>query len=83
MATVLLSAGPIALVGGGWVMLNIRGSAASLARRSEANAELRRHSQGNLGPAPQVVTAGVWRYLAAFLALAGVVSTLGGLLELQ
>ncbi|MEU9304203.1 hypothetical protein [Streptomyces sp. NPDC048269] len=82
MATVLLTAGPTALVGGGWVALDIRGSAARLARRAEADAELRRHSQGDLGPATRTITAGLYRYMATFMALGGVVLTLVGLLEL-
>ncbi|MFG2983967.1 hypothetical protein ACGFYQ_22390 [Streptomyces sp. NPDC048258] len=82
MATVLLTAGPTALVGGGWVALDIRGSAAWPARRGEADAELRRHSQGDLGPATRTVSAGVIRHLATFMALGGVAFTLGGLLEL-
>ncbi|MFD7263128.1 hypothetical protein [Streptomyces sp. NPDC059874] len=82
MATALLTAGPIALVGGSWVALNIRGSAAWLARWAEDNAELRRHSQGDLGPATRVATAGFYRFLATFMALGGVIFSLVGLVEL-
>ncbi|MFF4424978.1 hypothetical protein ACFY04_30115 [Streptomyces sp. NPDC001549] len=78
----LLAFGLTALVGGGWVALNLRGSAASLERRAAANAELRMQAQGNLGPAPMHVSRGLYRTLGAVIALAGSVLALGGLLEL-
>ncbi|MFD8634103.1 hypothetical protein [Streptomyces sp. NPDC059533] len=82
MAVVLLTAGPITLVGGGRLALNVRGSATSLARRAEANAELRRHSRGDLGSAPQRASAGLFRAGGAVLVLCGAVLTLGGVIEL-
>ncbi|MFE2163870.1 hypothetical protein ACFXB3_02115 [Streptomyces sp. NPDC059447] len=82
LATVLLTTGSVALVGGGRLALDIRGSASALARRAEANAELRRHARGDLGPAPQAASAGLFRSGGAVMALCGAVLTLGGVIEL-
>ncbi|WP_404961215.1 hypothetical protein [Streptomyces sp. 147326] len=81
-AVVLLTVGPALIVAGSWVALNICGAAAALERRSAANAELRMHARGDLGPAPRVAAAVFYRYLGSVNALCGVLLTLGGLLEL-
>ncbi|MFF4449001.1 hypothetical protein [Streptomyces sp. NPDC001502] len=78
----LLTFGLTALAGGGWVALNLRGSAASLERRAAADAELRMQAQGRLGPAPLHMSRGLYRTLGTVIALAGSVLAPGGLLEL-
>ncbi|MFI8280968.1 hypothetical protein ACIGBH_40090 [Streptomyces sp. NPDC085929] len=82
LAAVLLTAGPICIVAGGTIALNIRGSAQTLARRAADNRQRAMHARGDLGPAPLVASAGVYRYLATATALCGLVLTLGGLLEI-
>ncbi|MFG2874001.1 hypothetical protein ACGFYU_03190 [Streptomyces sp. NPDC048337] len=78
----LLALGLASAIPGGWIALNVRGSAASLERRASANAELRMHARGSLGPPPRVASAGVFRFLATAVGLAGSVLTLAGLAEL-
>ncbi|MFD5423663.1 hypothetical protein ACFWJT_37320 [Streptomyces sp. NPDC127069] len=82
LAFFLLALGGISLVGGGTLALNIRGAADAMARRGEANAELRRHLRGQLEPPTRVVSTTLCRCLGAVMALPGLVLTLGGLLEL-
>ncbi len=83
LAVVLLTAGTICIVAGGTVALNIRGSAQALERRATENRQRAMHARGDLGPAPLVASAGVYRFLATAIALGGLVLTLGGLLELD
>ncbi|MFE9933903.1 hypothetical protein [Streptomyces sp. NPDC005533] len=82
VAVVLLTLGPLLIAAGGWVALNVRGAAAALERWAAANAELRMHARGDLGPAPRVASAVFYRYLGSVNALCGVLLTLGGLVEL-
>ncbi|MGW9373411.1 hypothetical protein ACWGVR_25720 [Streptomyces xanthophaeus] len=81
-AAVFLTVGAACYLVGGTVALNIRGTAVSLARRAARNAELSRHARGDLGAPGQVMSATVYRYLGAMVALCGVVFTLVGLVEL-
>ncbi|MCX4632671.1 hypothetical protein [Streptomyces sp. NBC_01443] len=82
LAVVLLTAGSICIVAGGTVALNIRGTAQMLARRAADNSAKAMQARGDLGPAPLVMSAGVYRFLATATAFGGLVLTLGGLLEL-
>ncbi|MFF4370761.1 hypothetical protein [Streptomyces sp. NPDC001594] len=81
LAFALLTAGPACVVAGGAVALNVRGAAGALERWAAANAELAMHSRGDLGPPKRVMSAVVYRYIGAVIALCGLVLTLGGLLE--
>ncbi|MEW2417874.1 hypothetical protein AB0953_29755 [Streptomyces sp. NPDC046866] len=83
LAAALLTAGPICIIAGGSIALNIRGSAQALARRAAANSQGAMHARGDLGPAPLVMSAGVYRFLATAMAFGGLFLTLGGLLELS
>ncbi|MEU8501567.1 hypothetical protein AB0C86_33310 [Streptomyces lavendulae] len=82
LAVVLLTAGPVCLVLGGAVALNIRGSALALEGWAAANQERIMHARGDLGSPDRVMSAQVYRYLATAIAICGLVLTLGGLLEL-
>ncbi|MFD7033770.1 hypothetical protein ACFWAR_37645 [Streptomyces sp. NPDC059917] len=82
LATVLLAVGPVALVTGATVALNVRGSADGLERRATGNQQRAMHARGELGPPERVASAQFYRYLAALIAFGGLVLTLGGLLEL-
>ncbi|WP_405921155.1 hypothetical protein [Streptomyces sp. NBC_00122] len=78
----LLALGLAAAVPGGWIAVNVRGSAASLERWGDSNAELRMHARGDLGPVERRMSARLHRLLGAVVALCGCVLILGGLLEL-
>lgn len=60
----------------------MRGSAASLERWGDSNAELRMHARGDLGPAQRRMSARLYRLAGAVVGLCGFVLVLGGLLEL-
>ncbi|MEU9237422.1 hypothetical protein [Streptomyces subrutilus] len=81
-ALVLLTLGLACAVAGGWVALNVRGSAASLERWADGNAQLRMHARGDLGPVERRLSARLYRALGTLIALCGCVCVLGGLLEL-
>ncbi|OEJ31028.1 hypothetical protein [Streptomyces subrutilus] len=81
-AIVLLTLGLAGAVPGGWVALNVRGSAASLERWADGNAQLRMHARGDLGPVERRLSARLYRVLGTVMALGGCVIILGGLLEL-
>ncbi|MFC9296737.1 hypothetical protein ACFTWH_32595 [Streptomyces sp. NPDC057011] len=70
------------LILGGALALDVRNSATALARRGEANAELRRHSRGHLDAPERTVTAGVFRFLGAAVCLACALLLLVALVEL-
>ncbi|MEU6758075.1 hypothetical protein [Streptomyces sp. NPDC046685] len=80
-AAVLLTMGLTCALSGGWVALNVRGSAASLERWADSNAELRMHARGELGPAQRRLSARLYRLAGTVIALCGCVFVLGGLLE--
>ncbi|MFJ8214901.1 hypothetical protein [Streptomyces sp. NPDC096033] len=82
LAFFLLAFGGISLVAGGALALNVRGAADAMERYAAANAELAMHSRGELGPPKRVMSKQVYRFLGTVVALAGLVLTLGGLLEL-
>ncbi|MFD5885836.1 hypothetical protein ACFWHQ_07625 [Streptomyces sp. NPDC060334] len=75
----LLAFGLFSAISGGWVALNVRGSATALDRWAERNAEVRRHAQGDLGPATRSASAALFRYLGTAAGLSGTVLALGGL----
>lgn len=81
-AVVLLTLGLACAVPGGWIALNVRGSAASLERWADSNAELRMHARGDLGPVQRRISARLYRLLGTVIGLCGCVFVLGGLLEL-
>ncbi|MEU3914809.1 hypothetical protein [Streptomyces sp. NPDC029721] len=81
-ATFLLTFGGVSLVAGATFALNILGAADAMERYAAANAELAMHSLGELGPPKRVTSKQVYRFLGTVVALAGLVLTLGGLLEL-
>lgn len=70
-STVFLTMGLAGALLGGWIALNVRGSAASPERRSDANAELRMHAQGDLGPAQRRMSARLIRLFGAVIGLSG------------
>ncbi|MFJ3176359.1 hypothetical protein ACIPJK_37105 [Streptomyces roseus] len=72
----------VGLSGGGALAVNVRGVSHALARRGEANAELRRHSLGDLGEPSRTASAGLFRFLGTVVALASVVLLLGALVVL-
>ncbi|MFI5979612.1 hypothetical protein ACIBEA_01920 [Streptomyces sp. NPDC051555] len=82
LATVLLTIGPVALVAGATVALNVRGSADGLERWATGNQQRAMHARGDLGPPERVPSAQFYRYLATLIGFGGLVFTLGGLLEL-
>ncbi|MGI5451225.1 hypothetical protein ACQEVM_36730 [Streptomyces sp. CA-243310] len=75
----LLAFGLVSAISGGWVALNVRDSATALNHWAQANAELRRHAQGNLGPETRSASATIFRYLGTAVGLSGTVLALGGL----
>ncbi|MFD3695210.1 hypothetical protein ACFWUZ_03485 [Streptomyces sp. NPDC058646] len=78
----LLTLGLAGAVPGGWLALNVRGSAASLARWGNRNAEMRMQARGELGPPQRQLSAGLYRFLGTAMALAGSVLALAGLAAL-
>ncbi|MFB9592665.1 hypothetical protein [Streptomyces racemochromogenes] len=82
MAFFLLTLGTVSFVAGIALAFNICGAAAAAARYAAANAELAMHARGDLSTPKRVMSKQVYRYLGAVTALAGLVLTLGGLLEL-
>ncbi|MFB7466742.1 hypothetical protein ACFCZ1_25150 [Streptomyces sp. NPDC056224] len=81
-AAVLLTFGLACAVPGGWIAFNVRGSAASLERWGDSNAELRMHARGDFSPVQRRMSARLHRLLGTVIALCGCVLILGGLLEL-
>ncbi|MER6393810.1 hypothetical protein ABT236_35830 [Streptomyces sp. NPDC001523] len=75
----LLAFGLFSAISGGWVALNVRGSATALDRWAETNAELRRHAQGDLGPATRSTSPAIFRYFGTGIGLSGTVLALIGL----
>ncbi|MFJ9080269.1 hypothetical protein ACIRO3_34280 [Streptomyces sp. NPDC102278] len=75
----LLVLGLVGSVLGGWVALNVRGSATTLERWGETNAELRRHARGDLGPATRSGSVALYPYIGTAVGLGGTVLTLAGL----
>ncbi|MEU9033304.1 hypothetical protein AB0D45_00025 [Streptomyces sp. NPDC048352] len=82
LAFFLLTLGTVSLITGAALALNIRGAAAAAARYAAANAALAMHARGDLGSPKRVMSKQVYRYLGAVMGLAGLLLTLGGLLEL-
>ncbi|WP_411105826.1 hypothetical protein [Streptomyces sp. cmx-4-9] len=78
----LLALSLTSLFAGATLALDIRGAASALARRGEANAELRRHLRGDLGAPGQSVSPGFFRFLGTAGALASLPMLLVALLEL-
>ncbi|MBT2482124.1 hypothetical protein [Streptomyces sp. ISL-94] len=77
----LLAFGLTAVIGGGWVALNIRGSAVALERMAETNTQMRMRARGDLGPAPRRMSSALYRLLGTVITLAGCMLTLVSLVE--
>ncbi|WP_330306768.1 MULTISPECIES: hypothetical protein [unclassified Streptomyces] len=78
----LLLFGLSAVMSGGWVAFDIRGSSAALEAYQERNHELRTTAVGNFTPPDKWITALGYRVLGGSIALAGVFLTLVGVAEL-
>ncbi|MFK0202141.1 hypothetical protein [Streptomyces lavendulae] len=72
----LLLFGLSGAVAGGWLALNIRGSATAYEAYSARNAELRAHAAGRLEVPPNVWTTKVARAMGTIVGLSGALLTL-------